>query len=238
MGIIPEVWYSAEFATNLVSVSDLETRGLYFNSKLPGVTNERDEIVALCTRYMRLYVLETDNPQGVALAASYAASVRNLAKPVSTEIWHRRLGHLSNQRIERLAEMVDGIEIERRYKETALSNPKICAACQQTQAQRQISRRSVESSKVYGKFGRIHFDDMQVEPAFNGHQWITHLYIEGIRFHLIKTHNTKDGCRKAVLDAIATCRNQFGMHIRVFKSGNEKSLDIAFANWLAEEGIV
>lgn len=67
---------------------------------------------------------------------------------------------------------------------------------------------------------------------------MTHLYLEGIRFHIIKTHKTKDGCMKAIGEAIALCRNQFGIQIRVFKSDRQKALNTKFIEYLSEEGII
>jgi hypothetical protein len=134
--------------------------------------------------------------------------------------------------------MVDGVEVKKPTKENALENPELCVTCQTTKAHRQVSRRSAQRSKIYGKFGRIHFDLVQINEAFNGHKWMTHLYLEGIRFHIAKTHPNKDGCVKAIREAIGLCRNQFGIQIRVFKSDREKPLSSEFLNYLFEEGII
>ncbi|KAJ5368481.1 uncharacterized protein N7496_008241 [Penicillium cataractarum] len=112
--------------------------------------------------------------------------------------------------------MVDGIEIQEATKENALLNPELCATCHATKVKR---------SKVYGKFGRIHFDLIQLDEASNGDKWLSYLYLEGIRFHITHTHKNKNGCVKAIREALALCRNQFGMDIRVFKSDREKALD-------------
>ncbi|KAJ5378332.1 uncharacterized protein N7496_005741 [Penicillium cataractarum] len=117
--------------------------------------------------------------------------------------------------------MVDSIEIQEATKENALSNPELCATYHATKAKRQVSRRPAERSKIYSKFGRIHFDLIQLDEASNRDKWLSHLYLEGIRFHITHTHKNKNGCVKAIREALALCRNQF-----------------AFVDYIAQEGII
>jgi hypothetical protein len=133
--------------------------------------------------------------------------------------------------------MVDGIEVKGETKDNASENPERCEVCHRTRANRQISRRPAGRSRIYGKFGRIHFDMVQIDEAYNGHKWLSHLYIEGIKLHMAQTHEKKNGCVDAIIGFTAICRNQFGMNIRVFKSDQERSFGLAIPQFCEEEGI-
>ena len=153
------------------------------------------------------------------------ASVKLSEKPqvsvASAETWHRRLGHLYPRRVETLATMVDRLEI----KEGTLTDQRqICETCQITELKRQISRRPATRDRIFGRYGRIHFDMIQLNRAQNGDKWVTHLYIEGIRFHIIHTHKEKSGCVEAITTLIGFCRSQLGIRIRAFMTDGERSL--------------
>ena len=79
---------------------------------------------------------------------------------------------------------------------------------------------------------------VQIDEAYNGHKWVSHLYVEGIRLHMAQSHEKKNGCVDAIISFTAICRNQFGMDIRVFKSDQERSLGQAIKQYCEEEGII
>ena len=79
---------------------------------------------------------------------------------------------------------------------------------------------------------------VQLNDAWNGDKWVTHLYIEGIRFHMIHIHKEKNGCVDGIIRHIGFCRNQLGIRIRAFMTDGERSLGNIIKSYCAEEGIV
>jgi Integrase core domain. len=240
-GILQDVWYAPDFQTNIISVSEIKKNGFFFNSELPAITRDGNA-VAICAEQYGLYLLEHYRNGKPALPPPAAfPALKTSAKPpvsvASPQIWHRRLAHMYDRRVETLAGMVDGIEIKGESEDNAQCNPERCEVCQLTRAKRQISRRPAERSHTFGKFGRLHFDLVQLDEAYNGHKWISHLYVEGIRLHMSQSHEKKSGCVDAIIKFIAICRNQLRMPIKVFKSDNEKTLGRAIKEYCEEEGI-
>lgn len=238
---LQNVWYAPDFQTNVISVSEIKKNGFFFNSELPAVTKE-GKPVAICTEQYGLYLLEHYRDGKPALPAPAAfPALKTSAKPLvsvaSHQIWHRRLAHMYDRRVETLAGMVDGIGFKGEAEDNAQCNPEKCEVCQLTKAKRQISRRPAEWSHTFGKFGKLHFDLVQLDEAYNGHKWISHLYVEGIRLHMSQSHGKKSGCVDAIIKFIAICRNQLGMDIKVFKSDNEKTLGRAIKEYCEVEGI-
>ncbi|KAJ6038614.1 hypothetical protein N7460_007331 [Penicillium canescens] len=152
-----------------------------------------NEAVLEVERYHGLYtVIYSPNRQS-------AFAGRHSEKPhlsvASARRWHRRLGHAFDQKLEKLPEMVDGVKIDGICEDNQHDNPERCEVCQLTKAKRQISRRA--TGTPYGKYGRIHFDLVQIDPGYNGDRWLTHFYLEGVRLHAAYTHEKKNGCQDA-----------------------------------------
>ena len=112
------------------------------------------------------------------------ATIRHSAKPqealATAEAWHRRFAHINHQSLNKLEEMVDGIKIVKDGGGTVEAGSP-CETCKLARAPRQISRRPIGRS--FGRFGRVRFDLIQVQTGFNRHKWISHFYVEGVRFH-------------------------------------------------------
>ncbi|KAJ5364799.1 uncharacterized protein N7496_010512 [Penicillium cataractarum] len=94
------------------------------------------------------------------------------------------------------------------------------------------------TAHAFGKYGRIHFDLVQFPPGYNGHQWMTHFYVEGIRFHWLYTHKRKYECREAVRRFIALVKNWWNLPIKAFHYDNELSTGAEAKRFLSHEGIV
>lgn len=232
---LKNVWYVPGFQTNVISVSEIKKNGFFFNSEVPAITRQGTS-VAMCTERFGLYLLDEGQPP-------YAfATVKTSAKPLvsvaTPRIWHRRVGHLYDKRIELLAKMVDGVEIRTDNDDSALSNPELCETCQTSKAKRQISRRPADRGYIHRKFGRIHFDLVHIKDGYNSHQWLSHLYVEGIRLHMAQTHEKKNGCIQAIQAFIAICRTQLKMNINVFKSDREPTLGNDFMEYCRREGLI
>ncbi|KAJ5101017.1 hypothetical protein N7456_007069 [Penicillium angulare] len=133
--------------------------------------------------------------------------------------------------------MVEGVRVVGESKEDdKQDNPERCEVCQLTTAKRQISRRP--NARKFGRSGSVHFDLIQIDPGYNGHRWITHFYIDGIRLHVAFTHERKNGCQDAVKEFVAYARNQWNFPIKAFRYDNERSAGRTVEDYMAEEGFV
>lgn len=136
-----------------------------------------------------------------------AHAVRKSERPLvtegSAELWHRRLAHIQPSTVKKAAGMVDGIKIT--GNEELKEDQQLCEVCKMAHAPRQISRRDI--GKTFGRFGKVYFDLIQFHDAYNGHKWITHFYVEGIRFHWVFTYQHKSEVRDAIKKFIALAKN-------------------------------
>ncbi|KAI2732946.1 hypothetical protein CBS147339_9998 [Penicillium roqueforti] len=163
--------------------------------------------------------------------ATLKRSEREPESEASLETWHRRLGHIGKKRIEKLSEMTEGVMITG-------SNPEnqVCEACQLADAPKQISRRRIGTT--YGILGRVHFDLVQNQPAWNRHVWLTHFYLDGIKCHFVFTHVKKNDCQMAVRKFIALVKNWLNVRVRVFHYDNERSAGNEVESMIEAEGCV
>ncbi|CAG8897455.1 unnamed protein product [Penicillium nalgiovense] len=231
------VRYSPGFHTNIIS------HGLMFSNTKAFLNFEEDWIqqdgIPLYAVYQDQSLPWLVQP-GIPLAnAAIKKSAREPATQASIETWHRRLGHVSKKRIEKLTEMTEGVKIagSNPEKQVSLSSEKqVCEACQLASAPRQISRRQI--GQAYGVLGRVHFDLVQNQPAYNRHVWLTHFYLDGIRCHFVFTHAKKKDCQWAVRNFIALIRNWLNVRIKVFHYDNERSAGNEVENMIEAEGCI
>ncbi|KAJ9481139.1 hypothetical protein VN97_g12361 [Penicillium thymicola] len=132
--------------------------------------------------------------------------------------------------------MVDGVKIDGICEDNHHDNPERCEVCQLTKSKRQISRRT--TGTPYGKYGRIHFDLVQIDPGYNGDRWMTHFYLEGVRLHAAYTHEKKNGCQDAVGQFVAPAKKQWNLPIRAFRYDNERSAGRTVEDFLSNEGFI
>ncbi|EKV08147.1 hypothetical protein PDIP_69620 [Penicillium digitatum Pd1] len=223
-----DVRYSPNFHSNLISHGLMMKGGVLVNFRTNCIETREGKAVYQVYQEQKLTWLTqpkglqypTLTPDDLMFATKYSEMKKSAQEPrakASTHTWHRRLGHIGQQRIAKLAEMTEGITIE--------SNPgkekQACEACQLADAPKQISRRHI--GQKYGVFGRVHFDLVQNQPAYNGHIWLTHFYLDGIKCHFVFTHTRKNECQMAVRKFRALVRNWLKIEIRVFHYNNKRS---------------
>ena len=238
--------YSPGFHTNLVSYGALKKKGGRWDEDNDCIRDPNG------TPVVSLKPLDSLNLWAFDVPAGHAHAVRRSEQPLvneaSAEIWHRRLGHVAPQVVQKAADMVDGIRIKGNLPETARlarsestetgksTETGICEVCKLSHAPRQVSRRPI--GQTFGRYGRIHFDLIQFPPAYSGHQWMTHFYVEGIRFHWLYTHAWKSECREAVRKFIALVKNWWNLPIRAFHYDNEVAAGAIVEAFLNLYGII
>jgi hypothetical protein len=219
--------YSPNFHSNLISNGLMMKAGLVMNFRKNCIETTAGKPVYQVYQDQKLTWLK--QPRKDLVFAATKKSAREPRSEESIQTWHRRLGHIGQQRLTKLAEMTEGITIE--------SNPckkQVCEACQLADAPKQISRRKI--GQAYGIFGRIHFDLVQNQPAHNGHIWLTHFYLDGIKCHFVFTYTKKSDCQIIVRKFLALVKNWLKIEIRVFHYDNERSAGYEVETMIEAEG--
>ena len=118
--LLKGVVYAPELTTNLISTTTLMDRGFEINMKAnPGVRILKNRVtIANTVRVGKLYRLDTINRNTLELKAK-----ATVAKAEDINIWHRRLVHLGEDNIRKLAGLADGIVISEK------EDFKTCQSC-------------------------------------------------------------------------------------------------------------
>ena len=127
--------YSPTFYSNLISNGLMMKAGLVMNFRKNWIETTTGKPVYEVYQDQKLTWLK--QPKDMVFATT-KKSAREPQSEESIQTWHRRLGHIGQQRLTKLAEMTEGITIE--------SNPgkkQVCEACQLADAPKQISRRKI-----------------------------------------------------------------------------------------------
>ena len=218
--------YSPNFYSNLISNGLMMKGGLLMNFRTNCIESKDGEPIFRIYQDLKLSWLA--QPKELVFATKRSAKEPQSEASIYT--WHRRLGHIGKERIAQLAEMTEGITIE--------SNPgkelQVCEACQLADTPKQISRRKI--GQTYGRFGRVYFDLVQNQLAYNGHIWMTHFYLDGIRCHFVFTHTKKNDCQMVVRKFLALIKNWLKIEIRVFHYDNERSAGHEVETMIEAEG--
>lgn len=233
---LSDTLYSPGFHCNLVSVYKLEARGGSWDMQNGCILDpDRRQLMAVDRddkQGLYVFALARDGAPATEHAALYSSKTP-LSANGSLETWHRRLGHTNREAIQKLPDMVDGIRIS---DDNPRKPSEMCETCHLIDAPRQISRRPI--SQHFGRCGRVYFDLINMQMAYNKHSWITHFYVEGIRFHWAMSHVSRNGCQQAVRLFIAFADRWLGLPLKVFHSDNETAIDISTDKMMAMEGFI
>lgn len=103
-----------ELSTNLLSVSQLIRQGnkVHFTSKGCEIFNKDDTLVATALLVNGVYKMN--------ISTCFAAAVAE-----SSEVWHRRLGHVNSYNMNKMQDAVEGVK----FIETANINKSNCIVC-------------------------------------------------------------------------------------------------------------
>ena len=233
---LSDALYSPSFYTNLVSYAMLKKKGGTWYQRTNCIRDPKDLPVVNVHLWdqFNLWIFDEPNeaPPPQQAYATQRFSVKPQESKASTDIWHRRLAHIEPRAVAKLATMVDGIVLRKAEQEEA----SLCHTCHIGRALKQISRRPV--GRTFGRFGRIHFDLIQLPPAYNRHRWISHFYIEGPRFHWIMTHEVKPECQLAINQFVQLARNQWNLPIKAFHYDNKAAAGRTAEYSLTSDGIL
>jgi hypothetical protein len=231
---LSDACYAPGFHVNLVSYAKLKDKGGKW-CESGGYIQDHEAIPIVSLRlWLDVGLWVFDQPEREAIR-NVVNAVRSSSTPLnetaSAELWHRRLGHPQYKTVQQMTKLVDGVTIDGNHEAQA-----ICETCQLGRANRQVSRRP--RGRIFGRFGMVHFDLIQLSYAYNKHRWISHFYIEGIRFHWLMTHEVKPECQQAINQFVDLARNWWNLPIKAFNYDNENAAGRTAEHGLTSDGIV
>ncbi|KAJ5748146.1 uncharacterized protein N7511_009842 [Penicillium nucicola] len=210
--------YAPGFHVNLVSYARLREKGGFWSEKKGFIEDSNGfPIVSLrLWKNVGLWVFDQEgsNQESYLMANAVRSSSTQRIKGASAELWHRRLGHPQYKTVQQMTKLVDGVNIDGNDKAQA-----ICETCNLGRSNRQISRRPIGL-------------------AYNKHRWITHFYLDGIRFHWLMTHEYKPECQIAINQFVQLAKNWWNLPIRAFSYDNEAAAGRLAEQSLTSDGIV
>ena len=167
--------------------------------------------------------------QSTGAAFPIRSALARRPSEATANIWHQRMGHLHHEALSHLSTSTEGVKI------TPCSTLLTCQTCHLSKAKQIVSRRQV--SRMTTPFARVHFDLIQITPAFNGPRWILHFLDDYTRMNFIYTLSRKTQATQTVIEFHTYVRIQYGCHINVFHTDGETALGGEFDRWVKWKGI-
>ncbi|KAF4310846.1 Integrase catalytic core [Botryosphaeria dothidea] len=220
-----DVAYVPAFMGNLVSISKCNEKGVHMDTKSLRLYKDNTTVCVL-TPSEGQFFLELHQAESVSAITS-AATTRSLP----AEQWHGVFAHANYHAIKALLTAVTGVEF------TNDVVPVHCDTCSRAKAHQLITRDSSPEEARNEPFFRVSFDLIQMTPAYNQHEWITHIECTKSNYVFTRTHILKSDCNTLVLDILSMIERRFDALTAFFRTNGERSLNTAFKNKLKRRGI-
>lgn len=226
-----DVAYVPDFMTNVVGLDRLKRRDVFFDNEKNHL-HRRGKTLAWVKPFGGHYLLE-DNIEKASFAIS---SPKKPSKKSATGYqWHQMLGHASDEAIQHLQASAEGVKIV--DSGTPIPKTNKCQPCALAKMHRVISKNSENAESADIPFYRITYDLMQLAPALNGDQWVSHFACHFSDFHLVYTHQRKAAATEIIRQAINLIETRFSRKVVFIRSDGEKSLGGEFEKFLISKGI-
>ena len=147
----------------------------------------------------------------------------------SQEIWHRQMGHLHLDAIKKLPDAVWGVKIK---EKNLCPEGALCSKCQEAIASQQISQ--VPPQWASKPFKWVHFNLIQLKPAYNSDQWVLHFIDDFSSMNFIKTLPSKVGLLEFIKEFVQFIKTCYDCIVHILHLDNESSLQTQFVNWTQE----
>ena len=221
------------FHTSVVSLRRFIKKNVHLDTEKNELTYQGRTFYEIQLRYDQLVLeynpitLDTNMPTQVAFPVR-SAGLRKDSEGTTT-LWHRRMGHLHREAVEKLPTAVLGVKL-------AKTSPISCEPCELAKSHQIVSRRPIE--RATRPFTRIHIDLIQLQSAYNGDTWILHFLDDYTRMNFVYTLKGKDHMTWTIKEFAAYVHRQYEQHIQIFRTDGERSLGHEFNDWIREQGIV
>lgn len=240
--ILSNVLYAPDFQINIISESCLAKHGVVHDGVNEAVTEKASRQIlwklnlrgGLWTFNPGLISLHKEQSQRLVFNTRRGPgnSHANRSSLATLDRWYERLGHIGQDRIQKTAELTEGMKIT---PGDSLSKDDLCEICLKKEANRQISRCPIPP--YYGLFGRLFFDIVHM-PEYGGKdRYFVHFLVECICFHILYTIRSLSETKEVLLIAINFIERWLKIKIYVLFSDNKRSIDTEIIGHILQMGI-
>ncbi|GBP14615.1 Retrovirus-related Pol polyprotein from transposon TNT 1-94 [Eumeta japonica] len=225
---INDVLCVPNLATNLISVSKLIQNGNSVNFTKNGgyIYNKKGELVAVAELIDGMYKVNTENRHCLFTSPS----------AVSSEVWHRRLGHLNSNDLNK---MKDGAVTGMDYKDKAVIDKSTCVVCCEGKQSRlpfnHVGTRSTETLHT------VHADlcDPMETTSIGGCRYYLILVDDYTRMAIVYFLKAKNQAFKYFKEFKSLVENQQNKKIKIFRTDNGLEFcSNEFEGYLTDAGII
>lgn len=214
-----------KLTTNLLSVSQLISKGnkVSFNSYGCQVFNQAGVLVATASLLNGVYKLNMS--ENCSLAAVM----------VSSEVWHRRLGHVNSQYLNKMQDAVQGLTLD---SKSDISKSSCVTCCEGKQSRLPFPKEGSRSTEL---LHIVHTDlcGPMENQSIGGSKYFMLFIDDFSRMTYIYFLKTKDEALKCFQQYKAEVENQLNCSIKILRSDNGTEFcNSAFENYLVSHGIV
>jgi hypothetical protein len=230
-----DVAYVPSYHTSLVSFDRAWSKGIRWDTDAMTLNAGKTPLCKV-QRMFNQWVLEycplstNDNTVMATRRTTKPTSTKPLMAKGSMDLWHRRLAHLGQDMVKTLPTHCEGVQLE---APTEVNTN--CEVCKLSKAQRQVSRRP--ATRATDLMERVHFDLVQMTPAYNGDNWGLHFLEDSTRMNYVYTYPSKSDTMKMIKAFYAFVETQYKTRIQIFKRDGERTLGRAYKKWIKKKGI-
>lgn len=214
-----------KLTTNLLSVSQLISKGnkVSFNKYGCQIFNIKGVLVATANLLNGVYKLNM--PPDCSSAAVM----------VSSEVWHRRLGHVNSQYLNKMQDAVQGLTLDNK---TDISKSSCVACCEGKQSRLPFPKESSRSTEL---LNIVHTDlcGPMENRSIGGSKYFMLFIDDFSRMTYIYFLKSKDEALKCFQQYKAEVENQLNSSIKILRSDNGKEFcNSKFDEFLMSHGII
>jgi len=212
---------------NLLSHGLAEDVGVEFNRKQQVGRMSNGTVVFELERLRGLYFVEgaVANTVRSSCSSSLVFAVQRPARstPASLDIWHLRMGHVSNKSPQLLSHSAEGVSFTPGSTMPGSADTAGCETCRITKAKRLISR--LPSQRSTPPFESLHMDFMHVHEAYNADKLVLHFTDDFSGLHLVWTLRSTAQLLSLLQSLVAMVKTHFSSTIRSIRSDHDACRD-------------
>jgi hypothetical protein len=139
-------------------------------------------------------------------------------EPVSapSERWHAVMGHLGQEPLSHLQANATGAIVTKSAPTTFPGE-----TCAVSKAHEIVSRRTTKETPAEAPMARVAYDLIQMAPAYNNNQWISHFRDYHTKMDFVYTHHSKGQATAIVESFLNLIKSQYQLSPRYFRTGGE-----------------
>ena len=237
---IDNVQHIPGFHVNIVAYKAFRMGGAYLDGKTNWIRKVKDDsCVAICENSVcgSFLILEKKTHQEKTNMSQAIRSTEQRISTATSERWHKRLGHLSEDNIRHLSENVDGVVVTNPSKKDNHNNIyQLCEICNTASGHTRISRQL--QYKGITPFQLTHIDLIHQEPGLSNERYIFHFYCQKTKFNL--AYVTTDRTQKTLLGCFTQAHGmikKWGFDISCIRMDQEAGLQSEFDEYCLQHSI-